>query len=78
MNNKAGILQQGIEIRPLQGSIGQQAFERIGCKQGKGHETHSYTTHHRQHPRQHQQRQLATEDSDSGGPQAEDQRPQQE
>jgi hypothetical protein len=77
MDDHPRILQQRIEVAAFAGG-GQQAFERIAGEQQEREEAHRDQAHHAQHARDHGQGQALREARDGGGPQRQDQGPQQQ
>ena len=78
VNDQARVLQQRIQIRPVQREPGQDPIEGIGCEQHEQQEAHRDHAHHGQHPGDHVQGNAATQHPDHGRPAAQHPAPQQQ
>ncbi len=78
MHDQADVLQQRVEVMPVCRDLRQDAAERVGGHDQEQQKADADHAHHRQHPCQHDLRQLAREHRHGEGPAAEDQGPQQQ
>ena len=76
MHDEAGVLQQRVQLRAVQGNRA-QSQEGIGGEQAETDEGRAQQTLHRQHPRLQSLAQGASEEGDGPAVQGENQHPQQ-
>ena len=78
MNNESRILQQWIQIIPIERRIRQQPLERVGGQQREGEETNGDKPHHAEYSSDHDERQTAAKKCDRRHPARQNEHPEEQ